>query len=285
MLEIKKINSLENSQIKLLKKLGSKKYRQEFGLFCVENLVIIQDSLKAGYDFESLFFTTGFAQKNSELLKALQQKSKAKNFFEIETKINKNFSSLETPSGIVAIYKIKVGEGANEKAEEGVSEKIIISREKKSNLKTKSANLRFVYLNGINDPGNLGTIMRSALAFGFKTLILDEACVDIYNPKVITAAKDSIFKLNFIFDKNRTWLEREVRKNKLDLYVADVKGKTDLNKFKASKSFCLALGSESQGLSEQILKFANKSIKIEISTEIESLNVAIAAGILFYYLK
>lgn len=277
MLEIKKINSLENFQIKLLKKLGSKKYRQEFGLFSVENLVIIQDSLKAGYDFESLFFTTEFAQKNSEILKILQKKSKAKNFFEIETKINKSFSNLETPAGIAAVYKVKV--------EEGVAEKRIISKEKKANLKTKPANLHFVYLNGINDPGNLGTIMRSALAFGFKTLILDEACVDIYNPKVITAAKDSIFKLNFIFDKNRTWLEREVRKNKLALYVADVKGKTDLNKFKASKSFCLALGSESQGLSKEILKLANKSIKIEISPEIESLNVAIAAGILFYYLK
>lgn len=263
MLEIKKINSLDNSQIKLLKKLGAKKYRQEFGLFCVENFVIIQDALKAGYDFESLFFTKEFAQKNSEILKALQKKSKAKNFFEIETKINKSFSNLETPSGIGAVYKIKVG----------------------SATKTKSANLRFVYLNGINDPGNLGTIMRSALAFGFKTLILDEACVDIYNPKVIAAAKDSIFKLNFIFDKNRAWLEREVGKNKLALYVADVKGKTDLNKFKASKNFCLALGSESQGLSKEILKLANKSIKIQISPEIESLNVAIAAGILFYYLK
>jgi len=264
MSEIKKINSLENPQIKLLKKLGSKKYRQEFGLFCVENLVIIKDALKAGHDFESLFFTKEFSQKNSEALKVLQKKSKAENFFEIERKINKSFSSLETPSGIAAVYKIKKTELVPKK---------------------KPSNLHLVYLNGINDPGNLGTIMRSALAFGFKTLILDETCADIYNPKVIAAAKDSIFKLNFIFDKNRAWLEREVGQNKLALYVADVGGETNLTKFKASKSFCLALGSESQGLSKEILKLANKRLKIEISSEIESLNVAIAAGILFYHLK
>lgn len=270
MLEIKKINSLENSQIKLLKKLGAKKYRQEFGLFCVENLVIIADALKAGHDFESLFFTKEFSQKNSEALKVLQKKSETKNFFEIDTKINKSFSSLETPAGIVAVYRMKEGGGLERERDSG------------KNRGLKQSN-RLIYLNGINDPGNLGTIMRSALAFGFKTLVLDETCADIYNPKVISAAKDSIFKLHFIFDRNRTWLEREIVQNNLELYVADLKGETNLAKLKVGKNFCLALGSESQGLSEEILKLAAKKIKIEISSEIESLNVAIAAGILFYH--
>jgi len=276
MLEVKKINSLENPQIKLLKKLGLKKYRQEFGLFCVENLVIISDALKAGYDFESLFFTLEFSQKNPEVLKILQEKSETKNFFEIDNKINKSFSSLETPAGIVAIYRMKKSEKVE--GREGAEKKF--KTDKKENK-----NSRLVYLNGINDPGNLGTIMRSALAFGFKTLILDEACVDIYNPKVISAAKDSIFKLNFIFDINRAWLEREVVQNNLALYATDLKGQTNLTKLKVGKNFCLALGSESQGLSEEILKLATKKIKIDISSEIESLNVAIAAGILFYHFK
>ncbi|MBN2854550.1 RNA methyltransferase [Patescibacteria group bacterium] len=278
MLEIKKINSLENPQIKLLKKLGLKKYRQEFGLFCVENLVIIFDALKSGYDFESLFFTNEFSQKNSEALKILQKKSETKNFFEIDNKINKSFSSLETPAGIVAVYKIKEGEVPERNGE---LEKKVGLR-KKGGLKKSDAS---VYLNGINDPGNLGTIMRSALAFGFKTLVLDETCADIYNPKVISAAKDSIFKLNFIFDRNRAWLEREVVQNNLALYATDLKGEENLAKLKGGKNFCLALGSESRGLSEEILKLAAKKIKIEISSEIESLNVAVAAGILFYHFK
>lgn len=258
---MKKICSLNNPQIKRLKKLKSKKYRQEFKLFFVENLVIISDALKSGYDFESLFITADFAQKNREALKFLQENSKAENFFEIDLIINKSFSSLETPSGIVAIYK---------------------SREARECKKEK--NSRSVYLNGINDPGNLGTIMRTALAFGFKTFVLDETCADIYNPKTISAAKDSIFKLNFIFDNNRAWLEKEIVGNKISLYVADAQGGLDLNSLKADKSFCLAFGSESQGLSKELLNLANKRIKIDISSEIESLNVAIAAGIFFYKL-
>lgn len=249
-----KITSPQNNQIKLLEKLNQKKYRQETRQFMVENLATIMDALKDGHDFEALFVTEEFANKNKEKLEYLEKKSQAKNFYLIDSRTNKRYSNLDTPSGVTAVYNME---------------------EKKLN---KSS---VIYLNGVSDPGNLGTIMRSALAFDFVNLVLDETCVDVYNPKVIGAAKDTIFKLNIIEDKTGDWLKN----NKLPIYAADSHSGVALAKFKPAKAFCLVLGSESHGISPEIMKRAEKSLKIEISPKIESLNVATAAAILFYELK
>lgn len=249
-----KITSPQNNQIKLLGKLNSKKYRQEEKKFMVENLATIMDALKDGHDFEALFVTEEFANKNKERLEYLEKNSKAKNFYLLDARTNKYYSDLNTPSGITAVYKIK---------------------EKKFN---KSS---VIYLNGINDPGNLGTIMRSALAFDFANLVLGQNCVDVYNPKVISAAKDSIFKLNIIEDNNGDWLKN----NKLPVYAADSHAGVEISEFKPAKTFCLILGSESHGINPEIMKLATKNLKIKISPKIESLNVATAAAILFYRLK
>ena len=253
-LDYQKINSQGNKQIKMLEKLKVKKYRDEFGKFMVENLAIIFDALQDGYDFESLFVTDDFINKHQEKISFLKNNSRAKNFYLIDSNLNKQYSDLDTPSGITAVYKI-------------------------SNNKLNNSSV--IYLNGISDPGNLGTIMRSALAFGFVNLVLDKTCVDIYNSKVISAAKDSFFKLNIVEDKNENWL----RENNLPLYATSSHAGVDLAKFKPAKIFCLVLGSESHGISEKIMALAVKKIKIEISSDIESLNVATAAAILLYELK
>lgn len=252
--DFQEISSLENKHIKILKKLSSKKYREEFGLFSVENFVIISDALKSGYDFESLFVSASFASKHQDKLEELLQKNKSDNLFLISDKINKFYSELETPSGITAVYKIK---------EKTISKTSV------------------VYLNGISDPGNMGTIMRSALAFDFVNFVLDENCVDIYNSKTISAAKDAIFKLNIVSDKNFEFL----KKIKLPIYAASAVNGNDLKKFKAVENFCLVLGSESHGIDEEIIKMSKFNLKIQISDKIESLNVAAAAAIIFYALK
>jgi TrmH family RNA methyltransferase len=253
-IDYQKISSLQNNQIKLLEKLSLKKYRQELKQFAVENLATILDALKAGYDFEALFVTPEFAQKNSDKLNYLQNNSQAENFYSIDARLNKHYSNLDTASGITAIYKI--------------SERAL----------DKTA---VIYLNGISDPGNLGTIMRSALAFDFVNLVLDENCADVYNPKVINAAKEAIFKLNIVNDKNQAWLNN----NKLAIYTTSSHTGTDLAKFKPAKNFCLVLGSESHGVAPEIIKMASQKLKIIISSKLESLNVASAAAILFYEIK
>jgi RNA methyltransferase, TrmH family len=245
------IASPQNERIKFLDKLKQKKHRLESRRFAVENLAIVMDAQKAGFDFEALFVTQKFAKKHPRQLAELEEGAETAEFFLIDENLNKKYSSLDTPSGITAVYEIKE--------------------------KELSAG-PVVYLNGISDPGNLGTIMRTALAFGFKNLVLDEDCVDIYNPKTVSAAKDAIFKLNFKEDKTGEWLAN----NKLPVYTSSSHAGDSLGGFEPASAYCLVLGSESHGVSPEILKLATKCVKIDISPEIESLNVAAAAAILFY---
>lgn len=253
---MKEILSSDNKQIKLLKKLSLKKYRQESGLFLVENFVIIKDALIAGDDFQEIFLSSSFIDKNKEEFDFLKKESKG-SFFEISDRLNKTFSSLDNPSGITAVYRKKV-------------------RDLSSGSK--------IYLDSINDPGNLGSILRSALAFGFENIILSPDCVDVYNHKTIASAKNSIFKLNILLDEDGTWLKNNINQE-LKLYVSDVLGGVDVFDFKPAVNFCLVLGSESHGVREEILEMADERLKINISDEMESLNVAVAAGIFFSILS
>lgn len=251
MQKIDTITSSANSKIKDLKSLALKKYRQENGNFLVENFTIIKDALASAHDFETLFITEDFINKYPDKFAYLEDNSSA-SYYVIDEKVNKHFSQLDTPSGICAVYKITEDQ----------------------TLESGSV----IYLNGISDPGNLGTIMRSALAFGFKNLVLDAYCVDIYNSKVISAAKDAIFKLNIIIDEDGSWL----KSNNLPMYVTSSHGGVNLSEFKSAPEFCLVLGGESHGVSEDIIEMADSKIKIEMSDEIESLNVAIATALLLY---
>lgn len=254
MKKLEVITNLQNNHIKLLKKLALKKYRTEYQQFTVENLKIIIDALKSGYDFETLFVTAEFMTRNLDKFQFLQENSQA-NYYVIDEMMSAHFSQLDTPSGITAIYKIPDNQ---ELTDDSV-----------------------VYLNGISDPGNLGTIMRTALAFNFKNIVLGENCVDVYNAKTIAAAKNSFFKLNIVEDKNGEWIQN----TKLPIYVTSSYGDSDLENFEADNKFCLVLGNESHGVSEEINKLAVKKIKIDISDNIESLNVSVAAAILFYKLQ
>lgn len=253
-MNLKEIISQKNTKIKWLQKLSQKKHRRHNGQFTVENLKIIYDALKSGYDFQDLFVTKSFIDKHAQEFEYLKKESKLDEYCLIDEDLNKYYSQLDTPSGITAVY-----------------EKRVSSLEKDKSL---------VYLNGIKDPGNMGTIMRSALVFGVINIVLDATCVDIYNLKVINAAKDAIFKLNIIEDKDGVRL-KEVKET-MPIYVANSNEGVDLSDIENGSNFCLVLGSESHGVSKEIIQLADKNIRIKITGDIESLNVSSAAAILLY---
>lgn len=252
--EFQKIESSKNQNLRSLEKLRRKKYRKKESKFVIENAKIIVDALRAGYDFSSLFVTDSFFEAKREIVNEITKASSAQELFLLDDKLNKNFSSLDTASGIAAVYEV-----VEKKLNEGV----------------------VLYLNGVSDPGNLGTIMRSALAFGFENLLIDETCAEVFNPKVVAAAKDSIFKLNFIQDKSLKWL----RNYDSPIYATSSHKGEALSEFVSAENFCLVLGSESHGVHPDILKLAEKTVKIEMKGEIESLNVAVAGGIILYKLR
>lgn len=251
---MKEISSRDNEKIKELIKLSQKKYRHKLGRFKVENLAIIFDALRSGHPFESLFVTEDFVRNHQEKFDFLEKNTENSQFFRISDNLDKACSELETPSGIIAVYGME-DFGWDDDAPS-------------------------IYLNGVNDPGNVGTILRTALAFGFKNIIVDERCADIYNAKTLHAGKDAIFKLNIREDRSLEWIKGN--KDKFAIYAADSNGGVPLGRFKPEKVFCLVLGSESHGVSREILAMAREKINIEISKDTESLNVAVAGGILMH---
>lgn len=257
MIKTKEITSLKNCQIKRLRKLAQKKHRRQMNLFAVENLAIIYDALQSGFDFIECFVTPEILQKHEEKLEWLQAHSKVKEFHLIDAQINKSYSVLDTPSGITAVYDMP--------------------------QRASEASASTLYLNGIKDPGNIGTMFRSALAFDVTNIVLDEQCVDIYNHKAIQAAKDAIFKVNVDVDHDGQWLQE--RKGQIPIYVANAHKGLGLEEIKNCSKFCLVCGSESHGVSDVIIGMADQNIRIDISDKIESLNVSTAAAILLHALR
>jgi TrmH family RNA methyltransferase len=254
-MKIIEIEGRENKRIKELNKLKLKKYREQCGEFVVENWKIIQDALISGSQPRALFMTKDFFNKNKFKVEELFGESE--NIFILSERININFSSLDSPQGVWAVYA--------------------------SQVKAIDFNKDIIYLNGINDPGNLGTILRSALALGVENIVLDETCVDVYNPKTIQSAKDAIFKLNIVFDQNRK-IAGEI-KGRMEVMVTNVeKGASVCEIFQTGKNVCIVLGSESWGVSKELNAMADKFINIKTTSKIESLNVAISAGIIFHEL-
>jgi len=137
---------------------------------------------------------------------------------------------------------------------------------------------RVLILEKIQDPGNLGTLLRSALAFGFKTVVLDQT-VDLYNDKVIRSTQGNLFRLNLIEMSTLDFISFYP-----DYHVVGTAMKgIELKEMKKAPKIALILGNEGNGVSEEILKKANEVVTIK--TEIESLNVAVAGGIMMHYIS
>ncbi|XOU94043.1 MAG: TrmH family RNA methyltransferase [Candidatus Kerfeldbacteria bacterium] len=248
------IESADNNKIKLLRKLNKKKFRNETSQFFIENMVIINDAEEAGIKFKDLFITEDFLNKNEEWVEKILNTADINEYYIINQKINNSFSNLDTPPGICAIY------------------------DKQTNLLDQNDNI--IYLNNISDPGNLGTILRSGLAFGIKNFVLDEKCVDLYNYKTIQAAKDSILKVNFSFDNNLKVLNDI--KSIMKIYSTGMIEGESIDILKQEEKFCLVLGNESHGVDKEIVDLSNEIVTIGMDGDIESLNVASAAAIFFY---
>ena len=147
----------------------------------------------------------------------------------------------------------------------------------KSNKKTN----KILMLDAVQDPGNLGAIMRSANAFGFKTIVLGEGTCDIYNPKVIRSSQGAIFKLNFI---NANIVDFLDTLKDYDIYGTSVINGIELDNVCKNEKIAIILGNEGNGISEEVFNKLNKNIYIPMENT-ESLNVAIAASIIMYKLR
>jgi TrmH family RNA methyltransferase len=240
-----KINSLSNDKIKNFIKLKQKKYRDEYNLFIVEGIHLVEEAYKNNYLKEIII------EEDSEL--SLDFKPS----YIVTSDIMKKISDLDTPSKIIGVCK---------KKEEGIlGDKVLL-------------------LDTIQDPGNLGTIIRSAVAFNIDTIILGENSVDLYNSKVIRSTQGMIFNINIV-NKKLSDIILELKKENYIIYGTKVTNAEEVKNVMKKDKYALLIGNEGNGVSDKLLSLCDGYIYIKMNNKCESLNVGVASSIIMYELN
>ena len=239
--------NLSKNHIKLITSLQQKKYRQKHKLFVAEGVKVVNELLNSNFEVEQLFFTSDF-----------DNFSKNENRVEVTETELKKISQLKTPNKVLGLFKIP------------------------EKLSTKNTGL-IVALDSINDPGNLGTIIRLCDWFGVQKLVCSNTTVDCYNQKVVQASMGSLSRVEIVYED----LIKTLKETALPTFIADMNG-DNIYKCELPKEAILILGNEANGISDEIRKIVDTKISIPrfgAIQETESLNVATATAILLSEFK
>jgi RNA methyltransferase, TrmH family len=245
---------LSVSKIKLIKSLQQKKYRENTGLFVAEGVKIITELLSSSHKVKEIFCT----EKGYELTKP---KNNIAEITIVSEKELKKISFLNTPNEVLCIAEIP---------------------ENKINYSTVF-NSTVICLEQVQDPGNMGTIIRIADWFGVSNIICSENTVDVYNPKVVQATMGSISRVNICYDNLQSFLKKANDKQ-MPVFGAMLNGNSIYDS-KLNKKGIYLFGNESKGISEEIQSLISNPILIPGYGSAESLNIAVSVGIVCFELK
>lgn len=238
------LTSIENKEIKEYCKLNQKKYRDKHSSFVVEGFHLVEEAYR----------------KN--LLEKIIVLEEVENPFDMDPiyvtqEVMKKLSTLDTIPNMIGIcampdYQDIVGD-------------------------------RILLLDNIQDPGNLGTIIRSSKAFNVDTIVLSKDTVDLYNPKVVRATQGFLFHINIVKKDLKEVIEDLKNKN-YPIYSTSVVHGSDVKKIGPKSRYALIVGNEGKGVSKEISELADSNLYIRMNDSVESLNVGVATSILLYEL-
>ena len=252
------ITMLTKNQSKRIRALAIKKYRENYGEFVAEGDKIIKELTSSNYQIKEIYSTPTWLEKNSHLLPQNCPK------FPITLKELKSISRQINPNQALAIVKIP--------------------EEKKA---PNPENQLTLILDNIQDPGNMGTIIRTAEWFGVKHLICSDDTVDLYNPKVIQSTMGSFCRVEIWYTDLASYLEKYI--DKVPIYGSFLDGYNAFN-ISFPKNAIIVIGNESKGISQKTEKYISKKVTIppyytEIDKKPESLNASVATGILLAIMR
>lgn len=251
------ITSKDNEFIKHLKKLKEKKYREEYSEFIVEGIKMIQEAIDEGAEIKHIIICDDCKTQGSFSSEFLYEIAKY-NCVYVTEKIFSGITDVMNPQGILAV----------------------IDKKNKSDDIDYNANL-FLILDDIQDPGNMGTILRTADSINLKQIIVSKGTADCYNPKVVRSTMGAIFRVNVIECEELKKIIKEMKKRKIKVYATDLATNKSIYDADYKKS-AIVIGNEANGVSKEILELADEKIKIPMTGKTESLNAAVATGIILY---
>lgn len=243
--------SLSKNEIKLVNSLQIKKYRDLNRLFVVEGVKLVNELIEQKhFKIDGIFHTSAYTEKIPPNIHSYQ----------ITDSELERISGLKSPNQVVAVVKYP-----NEIAIDYSEDNLVL------------------VLDNVNDPGNLGTIIRTADWFGVKQIIASKITVDLFNPKVIQSSMGAVYRIRYYrTDLNEAMLD--LKENGFEIIGAELGGE-NLYSTKFSKKTALIMGSESHGISDDLKHHIQKSVLIPRYGETESLNVAMATGIILSHYK
>ena len=241
------MTSKNNPLIKETAALKDKKARKEQGMFLVEGKKMAKECLSSGFVIDKVFVVEDYADELPFSEDVIVR---------VSEEVLRHLSDEKTPQGIVCRVKIPA-------------------------LPLSAPKGKCLLLDGVADPGNVGTIIRTANAAGYEEVYLTETCADPYSPKSVRASMSGIF-FTHIYRATRAEILSAL--DGVAIVVADMGGENVFS-FAPPQQFALAIGNEANGISEEVFQAATHTVKIPMRATQESLNAAISAGIIMYVLN
>lgn len=251
------LTGLQNPQVKAAAELKQKKYRQQQGLFLAEGLRTVEEAV-ASKTVVSIFYTAIEDDRTRSVLEeAAAQQLK---LYCVSDAVMKKIADTDTPQGIIAVCKMQ----------NATLDKLLSKGE------------MLLVLDRVGDPGNLGTMLRTADAAGIGGVVLLKGCVDIYAPKTVRSSMGSLFHVPVVSGIGEDNFIAEAKDAGYELLVTSLEGADNLYKADLGGRIAFVMGNEAGGVSANLLERADKRVFIPMAGRAESLNVAMAAGVVMF---
>ena len=285
------ISSKDNEMVKEIRKLKEKKYRKD--KFIVEGIKMLEEAINENASIDLIVIREGMDLRSviSNVLPKNNADSgmKSKNVLDVISKIKnitvteKVFDTLTdvvSPQGVLAVIN-KKDDIIKQATEKNNVSKIGDKIKETENSKIDTTADYILALDGIQDPGNLGTIIRTADSANLKQIIVSKNTVDAYSPKVIRSTMGAIYRVNIIEVENLEVTLKDLQKDGFKVVVTSLDTNNSIYDISYNKSI-VVIGNEANGVSKEVQELANEKVKIPMLGKTESLNAAVATGIMIY---
>lgn len=237
------IESIENEKVKLWRKLRQTKYINQYNKFIVEGFHLVEEAYKANRLLEVIILDGSIIEMDVKI-----------NY--VTEKVLKSISMLDTPPQIMGVV---------------------------STYENKDLGNRIVILDDVQDPGNIGTIIRNSVAFNIDTVVLSKNSVSPYNDKLVRATQGNLFHINVVKGDLRDIIPN-IKSKGIKVYSTCLESSKEMKEINFDKKFAIVFGNEGNGISEEVKKMSDELVRIKMNNKCESLNVGVSSGIILYNL-
>lgn len=272
------ITSRQNEAVKYLLSLDDKKGRDETGLFVLDGFKLFEEAVKAGAKIARIYLNASKEEQFMPLIRAVIKDASYEDtqIIRVESSLFERISREKSPQGMITLVKYL----------DKIQNIIKINKVTSFFQDQGERPLGVLLLNGIQDPGNLGAVIRSAVAFGRNRIVLDTDCVDIYHPRVLRAAMGGIFRLSAVYTDDLATAVEDLRSSGQRVFAAELRdGAVPLQAAGINAQDSIVIGNEGHGISSSVSYACNGSVYLPIAPGTESLNAAVAASIFLWEMR